>query len=402
MHSPFSLVRSSTTNFITRAVLAAFMLALSWSDCAGRCSWSQEATATGTATAKLDPSMDVNRAAADGLRWHDITRWGVEGRILSDQERERWFDRLPSSAESSVTSRVWDLSRDSAGMMVRFRTDATAIHVHYKLRSADLAMPHMPATGVSGIDLYARDSDGTWKWVQVTKPASQEVKAEIISGLAPIEREYAAYLPLYNGVEFMSVGVPQKAEFENLAPREKPIVFYGTSITHGACASRPGIVHTAILGRRLNRSVVNLGFSGNGRMDEAVGKYLVQIDAAAYVIDCLPNMNPQEVSQKCIPLVKQIRKAKPATPIILVEDRRMTNDWILPDLAKFHTDNHAALRQAYDMLVREGDTHLHYIPGDRLYGDDTEGATDASHANDLGFMRQADVFEPILRAALEL
>ena len=352
------------------------------------------------AVSKLDPAMDVNKKAAADLDWRDVSQWGVEGRILPEQERLRWFDRLPSSAESSVASSVWNLSRDSAGMLVRFKTDATAIHVHYKVTKSSLGMPHMPATGVSGVDLYARDSDGKWKWVQVTKPATQEVKAEIISGLAPGNREYAAYLPLYNGVEFMSIGVPKGSKFEGLAPRDKPIVFYGTSITHGACASRPGIVHTGILGRRLDMPVVNLGFSGNGRMDKEVGDYLVQIDAAAYVIDCLPNMGPADVAAKCIPLVRQLKAAKPDTPVVLVEDRRFTNDWILPEKKKFHTDNHAALRAAFEQLKKDGVDQLYYIPGDSLYGDDTEGATDASHANDLGFMRQAEVFEPILRQAL--
>lgn len=344
--------------------------------------------------------MDVNKKAAADLVWHDVTEWGLEGRILPDQERARWFDRLPSSAESSVSPSVWSLSRDSAGMLVRFKTDATSIHVHYKLTKSNLGMPHMPATGVSGVDLYARDLEGKWRWVQVTKPGTQEVKAEIISGLAPGEREYAAYLPLYNGVEFMSMGVPKGSRFEGLKPRENPIVFYGTSITHGACASRPGMVHTGILGRRLDMPVVNLGFSGNGRMDKEVGDYLVQIDAAIYVIDCLPNMGPKDVTAKCIPLVQQLRAAKPKTPIVLVEDRRFTNDWILPEKRKFHTDNHAALRGAYEQLKMDGVGRLYYIPGDRLYGDDTEGATDASHANDLGFMRQADTFEPILRQAM--
>lgn len=351
--------------------------------------------------AKLDPAMDVNKAAMANLDWHDVTQWGVEGRILPDQERKQWFDRLPGSAEGKVTSNVWNLSRDSAGMMVRFKTDATAIAVHYKVKKATLGMPHMPATGVSGVDLYARDTDNKWKWVQVTKPATQEVQAEIIKGLAPGYREYAAYLPLYNGVEFMSIGVAKGSKFEGQTPRKDPIVFYGTSITHGACASRPGMVHTGILGRRLDMPVVNLGFSGNGRMDKEVGEYLAQIDAAAYVIDCLPNMGPADVSAKCVPLVKQLRAAKPSTPIVLVEDRRFTNDWITPDKHKFHTENHQALKAAYDQLVSEGVQQLYYIPGDKLYGDDTEGATDASHANDLGFMRQADVFEPILREALK-
>ena len=352
------------------------------------------------AISKLDPAMDVNKKAAADLDWHNVMEWGVEGRILPDQERQRWFDRLPSSAESVVSPSVWSLSRDSAGMMVRFKTDATAVHVHYKVTKSNLGMPHMPATGVSGVDLYARDANGNWKWVQVTKPATQEVKAEIIKGLAPGYREYAAYLPLYNGVEFMSIGVKKGSQFEGLKPREKPIVFYGTSITHGACASRPGMVHTGILGRRLDLPIVNLGFSGNGRMDKEVGDYLIQIDAAAYVIDCLPNMGPADVAAKCIPLVQQLRAAKPNIPIVLVEDRRFTNDWILPDKQQFHTDNHAALRTAFEQLQKDGVSKLYYIPGDNLYGDDTEGATDASHANDLGFMRQAEIFEPILRKAL--
>lgn len=349
---------------------------------------------------RLDPAMAVNKAAGQNLDWHDVTQWGVEGRAWPDATRLQWFDRLPAAAEKTVTPAVWSLSRDSAGMMVRFKTDGTSIHVHYKLRKAQLGMPHMPATGVSGVDLYARDVDGKWRWVQVTRPATQEVRAEIVKDLAPGFREYAAYLPLYNGVESLEIGVPRGARFEGLAPRPKPIVFYGTSITHGACASRPGMVHTAILGRRFDQPVVNLGFSGNGRMDAAVGEYLTQIDAAAYVIDCLPNMQPADVTAKCIPLVKQLRAARPDTPIILVEDRRMTNSWIIPARTKFHDENHAALRAAFQTLQKEGVKNLHYIPGDHLYGDDTEGATDASHASDLGFMRQADVMEPVLRAAM--
>ncbi|MFM8471121.1 MAG: SGNH/GDSL hydrolase family protein [Limisphaerales bacterium] len=365
--------------------------------------------ATTLAAQQPTPKPDAKSAppkAAAGIptdtAWHDVTKWGVEGRGWGDQERKRWFDRLPAKAEGKVTPAVWSLSRDSTGMMVRFKTDAKAIYTRYTLAKTNLAMPHMPATGVSGLDLYARNTDGKWKWVQVTRPGAAKVETMIISDLAPGLREYAAYLPLYHGIESLEIGVPAGALFEGLAPRsEKPIIFYGTSITHGACASRPGMVHTAILGRRFDRPVINVGFSGNGRMDAAVGELLTEIDAAVYVIDCLPNMQPADVTAKCIPLVKQLRAARPNTPIVLVEDRRFTNDWITPNKKKFHDDNHAALRAAYDQLKKEGVAKLSYIPGDALYGTDTEGATDASHANDLGFLRQADIFEPIIRAALK-
>jgi hypothetical protein len=258
----------------------------------------------------------------------------------------------------------------------------------------------MPATGVSGLDLYARDKDGKWRWVQVARPGTQEMKLRLADGLDAGEREYAIYLPLFNGVEFLHVGVTEGKKFVGLKPRAKPVVFYGTSITHGACASRPGMVHTAILGRRFDVPVVNLGFSGNGRMDQAVGEFLTRIDAAAFVIDCLPNMNAAAVTEKCVPLVKQLRAARPDTPIILVEDRRNTDAWLKTSLRQHHDANHAALKAAYEQLVKEGVKGLSYVPGDHLYGDDSDGATDGSHASDLGFHRQADIFEPFLKAAL--
>jgi hypothetical protein len=351
--------------------------------------------------APVAPKEKAPAAKPLPLAWHDVTTWGVEGRAFGDLERKRWFDRFPASADGQVTPAVWNLSRDSAGMMVRFKTDSSYIWADYTLFRERINGVNMTPIGASGLDLYARDDAGKWRWVGVARPEKKEVRVELANTLKPGLREYAIYLPLYNGVEKLSVGVAPSAAFEPLAPRtDKPIVFYGTSITHGASASRPGMVHTAILGRRFDRSVINLGFSGNGRMDAAVGDLLIKIDAAIYVIDCLPNMGAAAVREKCIPLVNQLRAARPATPIVLVEDRRYTNSWIQPKRDQDHSDNHAALREAYEKLKAAGVTGLFYIGGDDLLGADGEGATDGSHPNDLGFMRQADVMEPILRAAL--
>lgn len=358
------------------------------------------AAAPARAQAVAAPAVARPATAVPAIAWHDVTAWGVEGRGWSDESRARFFDRFPAAAEATLTPAVWNLSRDSAGMLTRFRTDASALHVRVALRSARLAMPHMPASGVSGVDLYARDDGGGWRWVAATKPDAQTNEVVLVSGLAPGEREYAAYLPLYNGVESLEIGVPPGASFTGLEPRVRPIVFYGTSITHGACASRPGMTHVAILGRRLDRPVLNLGFSGNGRMDAAVGDLLGRLDAACYVIDCLPNMDAALVRERCVPLVRRLRGLRPTTPIVLVEDRRFTNEWITPAKRVFHDDNHAALREAFTSLEAAGVGGLWYVPGDGLLGTDGEGAVDASHPNDLGFMRQADAFEPILRAAL--
>ncbi len=357
--------------------------------------------ATAFAQEPKAPAAKAKQPAEPALTWHDVTTWGVEGRAFGDMERKRWFDRLPAVADGKVTAAVWGLSRDSAGMMVRFKTDATEIWADYTLSKERLAGANMTAIGASGLDLYARDDAGKWRWVGVTRPDKKVMRQQIIAGLKPGLREYAAYLPLYNGVDHLSLGGAPGAKFEPLAPRTaKPIVFYGTSITHGASASRPGMVHTAILGRRFDRPVINLGFSGNGRMDAAVGDLLVKIDAAVFVIDCLPNMSAALTRERTIPLVKQLRAARPETPIVLVEDRRNTNSWILPARDQHHTDNHAALREAFATLQKEGVKNLHYVAGDDLLGHDAEGATDGSHPNDLGFVRQADLFEPVLRQAL--
>jgi len=341
--------------------------------------------------------------AENKLTWRDVTEWGIEGRAWEKQKRERWFDRFPAKAKGKVTDAVWNLSRHSAGMMVRFKTDADSIHAQWKVTSSRLGMAHMPPSGVSGLDLYARDAKGKWRWAAATRPTKQEMQARLLGGIAPGYREYALYLPLYNGTESLKVGVSEDAKFEGLAPRKaKPLVFYGTSITHGACASRPGIAHPAILGRWFDMPVVNIGFSGNGRMHKEVGDLMVEMDAAAYVIDCLPNMNAATVAERCVPLVKQLRKARPNVPIVLVEDRRFPNSWLVPNKIKFHDDNHAALRKAYRELQDAGVKHLHYLEGDLLLGDDFEGTTDASHPNDLGFLRQAKAFAPVLRKALGL
>jgi len=334
------------------------------------------------------------------LEWRDVRDWGIEGRGWSDTKR--YFDRLPGKAEGVVREPVWELSRHSAGMCARFMTDAPDIHVRYELLKERLAMPHMPATGVSGLDLYAQDAQGIDRWVAVVRPDSQAIETTIAEDLAPGMRRYSLYLPLYNGVEKLEIGVGQGESFHPVPPRdEKPLVFYGTSILHGACASRPGMAFPAILGRRLRRPVCNLGFSGNGRMEPEVGALLAELDPRAYAIDCLPNMDAEMVSERAAPLVRQLRQARPHTPILLVEDRSFTNTPFFPARKKHHRQSREALRQVFRELTESGVEHLYYLDGDHLLGLDGEAATDGSHPSDLGMMRYADAYEPVLRAILK-
>ncbi|WP_165244053.1 SGNH/GDSL hydrolase family protein [Paludisphaera soli] len=343
-------------------------------------------------------------AAEEPIAWRDVRTLTIEGQVWKESDLKSPFDRLPAKAEGVVRPPVWNLSRDSAGIAVRFVTDATEIQARWTLNKDRLAMAHMPATGVSGVDLYARDGDGKWRWVAVGQPTEKSNTKSLAKGLDPGSREYLLYLPLYNGVSSVEVGVPTGAELRPADPRKpesaRPIVFYGTSITHGGCASRPGMVHPAIIGRRLDRPVVNLGFSGNGTMDRSIADLLVEIDAAVFVIDCLPNMTAEMVAERTGPLVKTIRKARTDVPILLVEDRSYTDSTFLKAHRKRNETSRAAFKVAYQKLLDEGVAGLGYLDGSPQLGDDGEATVDGSHPTDLGFMRMADLFAPAIEKAI--
>jgi lysophospholipase L1-like esterase len=341
-------------------------------------------------------------SAETPTRWYDVRALTVEGKGWTDTKA--FFDRLPAKAERVVRPPVWGLSHDSAGLCVRFSTDARSLKARWTLRSNQHAMLHMPATGVSGLDLYVKTENGRWKWVAVGQPRDSPTSTvTLVSGLPEGTREFLLYLPLYNGVSAVEIGIPGDRKLESGIPRHgqrRPIVFYGTSITQGGCASRPGMVHTAILGRRFDRPVINLGFSGNGLMEPEMADLLAELDPAVYVLDCLPNMSAELITARVEPFVRTLRKAHPSTPIVLAEDRTYSNSPIVPESLERNRTSRAALKSAYERMIAAGVKNLHYLPGETQLGDDGEGTVDGSHPTDLGFFRMADAFGKVLEPLL--
>jgi lysophospholipase L1-like esterase len=336
----------------------------------------------------------MTESVLPALTWHDLGT--PHGKGWPDTIRT--YDRLPGRAHGLVPEIVWDLSRDSSGLFTRFRTDATEIAARYTLRTDQLAMTHMPATAASGLDLYANDENGTPRWVGVAHPESfPTVESELASGLDEGTHDYTLYFPLFNGIEEIQIGVPDGASFE-LLPEDNalPIAYYGTSIIHGASASRPGMALPAQLGRRLGRRMIGLGFSGNGKMEVELANLIGEIDAAVYVIDCLPNMDAALVRERALPFLRALRAARPATPILLVEDRTLANAWLIASEREAHAARRAEYRAAFETLVAEGDKNIHYLEGATLLGDDDDGTVDRSHPTDLGFFRMADILTPVL------
>jgi len=359
-----------------------------------------EASSSTTASV-IDPRTATQDAGGKWL-WYDARALDVEGKGWADTEP--FFHRLPARAKGKVREAVWGLGTHTAGMCVRFVTDAGDIAARWTVTSRNLAMDHMPATGVSGLDLYVKD-DGQWRWIGVGRPKQSPTNEVTLAGGIPKGRhEYLLYLPLYNGVETLLIGIPPGAVLCKAPPRPperaKPIVYYGTSIAQGGCANRPGMAHTAILGRRLDWHVINLGFSGNGTLDPEVGELMAELDAAMYVIDCCPNMSPELITQRAEPFVMELRRARPDTPIVLVENIAYQKGYFLPESRQAYQSKNQALRKAYEALLKRGISKMYYVPGETLLGTDGEATVDGSHCTDLGFQRFADALEPALRAIL--
>jgi hypothetical protein len=343
-------------------------------------------------SASMHGHPETKGAEPDGYIWTDIKQLGIRGKGWV--EDPLLYNRLPARAETMVRDDVWDLSHHTAGFYVQFKTNATSIKGHWKLTKENLAFPHMAATGVSGLDLYVKMDDGSWRWLGMGKPDSIESTFMLVEGISESPREYLLYLPLYNGIEFVKIGVPLAFKVESVpSDLGKPIVFYGTSITQGGCASRPGMCATAILGRRLNREIINLGFSGNGRMEPEVAELLAELDPLIYFIDCLPNLMPDDVAERVEPFVNILRAAHPETPIVLAEGITYNNAFLVESNAVENAGSWKALRNAYENLLNQGTKHLYYQIAEGQLGFDGEGTVDGVHPTDLGFYWQAGVYQ---------
>jgi len=339
------------------------------------------------------------------IAWQDVRKLTVEGLGFKDVKSP--FDRLPGRAEGVVRKVVWELSRDSAGVAVRFRANTPLLRARWTRVRQPIASAAMSGIATSGLDLYTRQdgTTGPWRWLASGSPANDTLTTDIalVRGLPKGEREYLLYLPLRNAVTSVELGIPKDGSSTLLpAPprpdaKRKPIVFYGTSITHGASASRPGMTHVAMLGRMFDRPVMNLGFAGNGKMEPEVQKFLVEIDAAVFVVDCLPNMVEKEVRERAEACVRQIRTAHPSTPILLVEDRNYADGFLIASRRQRNQTSQAALREAYRKMKVDKISNLYYLEGSALLDAGGEDTSDGSHPSDLGFLHQAKAFERVLR-----
>lgn len=315
----------------------------------------------------------------------------------------RDYDRLPAFLKDSVRDVLWERSQSSSGIAVRFATNSTSIGVKYRLLW-NTHLIHMADTGLKGTDLYIHEGDSVWRHVNTNRPYADSLKwckSTYVSNVEPRMQEYMVYLPLYDGIEELYIGVDSAAVITCGNPQlindDKKIIAYGTSILQGGCASRTGMAATNIISRELNCEVVNIGISGEGKMDYCMARAMAEIpDADMFILDPIPNCTEMMCDTLTYDFVNIIRKARPDIPIVMVEGPIYPYARYDKSMGDYLPRKNEAFRRNYEILKAENPKNLYYVDCKNLDGIEDDGTVDGIHLTDLGFKYYANKLIPIL------
>lgn len=352
-------------------------------------------------------SFNLSAQKASELKYYDVKECGFPLVNHGFDNAVCYYGRMDAALENQVRPQVWALAKNNAGVAIRFRSNAKVIGAKWTLIT-DFRMNHMAPTGICGCDLYGYDGK-EWRYVGTARPNGKESMNIFHSHIDGQMREYCIYLPLYDGVTSMAIGVEEGAVIEKPAlagnnpfggKASKPIVFFGHSGCQGGCASRPGMVYTSILGRKMKRECINLGFSGLGQMYTVMAREVARIDAGAYVLDCLGNNYLQMTRDSSEVFIRTIADAHPDTPIFMLTSYAEVTDWVGTDPESEVVTKNEFWRTLCAKLNSMGYRNIHFIDmsgGKTSAGPDGEGTVDGGHPTDLGFQRIAEFLYPYFK-----
>ncbi|MGG0814180.1 SGNH/GDSL hydrolase family protein [Paenibacillus alvei] len=315
------------------------------------------------------------------------------------------YRRLPVSTEYSIPEAVDILANHTAGGQIRFVTNSSKLFLRVTL-SGTGDMYHMAATGQCGFDCYA-EVDGKLHYRSTTgwNPRESEYESVLFFRDAQERRFVVLNFPLYQGVKEIQVGLKEGALVEHPPSYEdaRKIIVYGTSITQGACASRPGMCYTNILSRKMNREFINFGFSGSGKGEPELAHIIASIsDPACLVLDYEANSVSPELYAKTLPQFIQIYREKhPTVPILILSRLLFSYTSFDPEDVKLHQARKHMQMTFVESLHQAGDCNIHFYDGEKLLPLHAhECYVDGTHPTDLGFIQIANGLEPVLREIL--
>ena len=305
------------------------------------------------------------------------------------------YVRLPREVAIQTSDNVAALQNNCAGGRVRFRTDSPRIAFRYTSH-AICRMNHFPLSGSAGLDLYTRE-DGEERWIYGFIPTENREYQSTVTVPYPGMHTYTLNLPTYAGIKEVLIGIEKEAHWEPAEPYkiEKPVVFYGSSITQGGCSSRPGNTYEACLSRALDFHFINLGFSGCCRAEIPMMEYIRSLDMSLFVYDYDHNSyQREELTERHARGYRMVREAHPDLPILLM------------NRPKFELDGEETLRRevifdTYRQAREAGDRNIYFVDNRALMAFARyDGTVDGCHPNDLGFYSMAQALEPVIREIL--
>ena len=336
---------------------------------------------------KVDTEIDKT-----GLRFYSVDEKPF--RLYGVMREGDKYVRLPSEVAKTVSAGVAGLNCNTAGGRVRFVTNSKKIAIIARFYDANQST-HMPFSVKAGVDIYIGNRfEGTF-----LPPVSLPSRAfESLKVFGEGEKLVTLNFPLYGALSELYVGVDEGAEITE-APDykyETPVVYYGSSITQGGCASRPGMSYQAQLSRWLDCNHTNLGFSGNAKAEREIVEYMAGLDMSVFVCDYDHNApNVEHLNATHEPLYRGIRAKHPKLPIIFISRPSVLE-------AADRRARLAVIKETYDKAVAEGDENVWLLDASEFFPfDSNEHTVDNCHPTDLGFYLMAKGIEPTLREALE-
>lgn len=318
------------------------------------------------------------------------------------QRNKSIFYRIPRSMKEKELNRgILDLAWHTSGVCVRFRTDSPLLSIRAKL-AYSFDMNHMPRAGSEGFDSYCSPDGDVPLYNKTVQPNRDQTEIEALLGVSPKKGSLCDWLvnfPLYGGVESVEIGIVKGSRLEAPTPHwiARPILFYGSSITQGGCASRPGNAYTSMLCRALDAPQINLGFSGSARGETALAREIGKLPLSAFVYDYDYNApSADHLAETHEPFFRIIRELQPDLPILMLSKCDYRDD---PECNR----RREIIRTTFRNARKRGDRNVCFIDGETLFGRKMRDActVDGIHPNDLGFYRMYKRILPALRKILK-
>ena len=315
------------------------------------------------------------------------------------------YRRLLVEPEHPLPDSVNSLADSTAGGQIRFQTDSQRLAIRVQLAGPP-GMYHMPPTGQCGFDCYLGPV-GSSRYCSTSHLGAREdsYECDLFSLPTAALRQVTLNFPLYQGVKEVTIGLEDGSDIQPPPPydNESKVVVYGTSITQGGCACRPGMAYTNILSRHINLEFINLGFSGSGRGEPEVAHTMAAISTpACYVLDYEANSG-EGIRNTLHPFIEILRSSHPVVPILVVSKIRYAAEQFNKEADLARESRKEFQRQTVEELRKAGDDHIFFKDGTELLDDRFDECTvDGVHPSDLGFQQMADGLFPALQEILEI